>query len=114
MHHRDGRAVSVTAETEGVPTTYDATAVISSMPMSALLEAMDPPVPADVLAAARGLKYRDFITVALVVPDRYSFPDNWIYVHSPDVFVGSCAELRVVVAVHGEARAGPVSVSSTS
>jgi len=88
VHHRDGRAVSVTAETEGVPTTYDATAVISSMPMSALLEAMDPPVPADVLAAARGLKYRDFITVALVVPEHYSFPDNWIYVHSPDVFVG--------------------------
>ena len=52
VHHRDGRAVSVTAETEGVPTTYDATSVISSMPISALLEAMDPPVPADVLAAA--------------------------------------------------------------
>ena len=54
VRHRGGRAVSVTAETEGVATTYDASAVISSMPISALLEAMEPPVPAGVLAAARG------------------------------------------------------------
>jgi protoporphyrinogen oxidase len=26
--------------------------------------------------------------VALVVPEEYSFPDNWIYVHSPDVKLG--------------------------
>jgi protoporphyrinogen oxidase len=41
-----------------------------------------------VLAAADGLTFRDFLTVALVVPERYSFPDNWIYVHSPKVKVG--------------------------
>ncbi len=94
VEHKDGQAVAVTAETEGVATTYDATAVISSMPMSALLRAMDPPPPAEVLAAADALKYRDFITVALVVPDKYSFPDNWIYVHSPDVIVGRIQNFR--------------------
>ncbi len=52
VDHHDGRAVTVTAETDGVPTTYVATAVISSMPMSALLRAMDPPPPAEVVAAA--------------------------------------------------------------
>ena len=55
---------------------------------------MDPPPPADVLAAAEALEYRDFITVALVVPDSYSFPDNWIYVHSPDVIVGRIQNFR--------------------
>jgi protoporphyrinogen oxidase len=40
------------------------------------------------LAAARGLRYRDFITVGLVVKDRHVFDDNWIYIHSPDVLVG--------------------------
>ena len=34
------------------------------------------------------LRYRDFLTIALVVPEKYSFPDNWIYVHSKDVQVG--------------------------
>ena len=38
--------------------------------------------------AADDLRYRDFLTVALVVPEKYSFPDNWIYVHSKEVQVG--------------------------
>ncbi len=53
-----------------------------------LLRAMDPPPPPDVIAAADGLTYRDFMTVALVVPQEYSFPDNWIYIHDPEVKVG--------------------------
>ncbi len=39
-------------------------------------------------AAAKRLTHRDFLTVALVVPESASFPDNWIYIHSPDVHVG--------------------------
>ena len=66
----------------------DASAVISSMPMPDLVRAMDPPPPADVLAAADGLTFRDFLTVALVVPAAAGFPDNWIYVHEPGVRVG--------------------------
>jgi protoporphyrinogen oxidase len=49
---------------------------------------MDPPVPDDVRAAADGLGYRDFMTVALVVPLEYGFPDTWIYIHDPEVEVG--------------------------
>ncbi len=88
VHIEDGRAVAVTAETDGLPTRYEASHVISSMPMGALLRAMDPPAPPEVLAAADGLTYRDFITVALVLPQEYSFPDNWIYIHDPGVGVG--------------------------
>ena len=58
------------------------------MPISQLLEAMDPPVPADVLQAAKDLRYRDFMTVALVVPEKFGFDDTWIYIHDPDVEVG--------------------------
>jgi protoporphyrinogen oxidase len=84
----DGRAVAVTAETDGVATRYECTDVISTMPMRELLEAIDPPPSPEVLAAARGLSYRDFVTIALVVPLEYSFPDNWIYIHDPGVDVG--------------------------
>jgi len=41
-----------------------------------------------VQAAAQGLRYRDFLTVALVIDDADPFPDNWIYIHEPGVRVG--------------------------
>jgi protoporphyrinogen oxidase len=58
------------------------------MPLPELVAAMDPPAPPRVRAAARRLSHRDFLTVALVVPASAGFPDNWIYIHSPDVKVG--------------------------
>ncbi|HEY8216022.1 MAG TPA: NAD(P)/FAD-dependent oxidoreductase [Acidimicrobiia bacterium] len=88
VEHGDGRATAVTAVTDGAPTRYECTEVISSMPIGALLRAMDPPPPPDVLAAADGLRYRDFITVALVLPEADGFPDNWIYINDPSVEVG--------------------------
>src|SRR5205807_3801645 len=87
-HRDDGRAVAVTAEGGGGPTRYGCSDVISSMPISELLRVMDPPVPDDVRAAADGLTYRDFLTIALVVPADEGFPDNWIYVHDPGVKLG--------------------------
>jgi protoporphyrinogen oxidase len=83
-----GRAVSIVASSEGAQTEYTASAVISSMPLSTLVSAIDPPPPAEVLRAGRDLTYRDFLTVALVVPEAAGFPDNWIYIHDPDVQVG--------------------------
>ena len=60
------------------------------------------PCRTEVLAAADDLHYRDFLTIALVVPEEAGFPDNWIYVHSPDVKLGPHPELRVLVAVPGQ------------
>lgn len=62
--------------------------VVSSMPIGELVEVLDPPAPDHVRRTARALKHRDFLTVAVVVPERLAFPDNWIYVHSPDARVG--------------------------
>jgi protoporphyrinogen oxidase len=88
IRHEDGRAVAVEADCNGVPMELECSHVISSMPFPQLLKAMDPPVPAEVQKAADDLHFRDFLTVALVVPEKYSFPDNWIYIHSPTVKVG--------------------------
>ncbi len=88
IHHADGAARSVTVETDGERTTFDCSHIISSMPFRTLVESLDPAPPTEVLAAAQGLSYRDFMTVALVVPQQYSFPDNWIYIHDPGVKVG--------------------------
>jgi protoporphyrinogen oxidase len=89
IRHVDDRAVSVVAQTsDGNRTEYRCDHVISSMPISQLLAAMEPQAADAAVEAAADLRYRDFLTVALVVPERFSFPDNWIYVHSKDVQVG--------------------------
>ncbi|MFY1672383.1 NAD(P)/FAD-dependent oxidoreductase [Plantactinospora sp. WMMB334] len=88
VHRADGRAVAVTVEEGAGERRVGADHVVSSMPISHLVLAMDPPAPPDVQAAARELHYRDFLTVALVVPAEFSFPDNWIYIHAPEVQVG--------------------------
>jgi protoporphyrinogen oxidase len=79
---------AVTFEHDGDTVRVPTEDVISSMPFSTLVRAMDPPPPYEVLAAAADLHYRDFLTVALVVPEERGFPDNWIYIHSPTVKVG--------------------------
>ena len=89
IRHENGRATTVIAQgADGTRTEHPCDHVVSSMPISQLLKAMDPPAPKAVFAAADDLRYRDFITVALIVPEKYSFPDNWIYVHAKEVQVG--------------------------
>jgi protoporphyrinogen oxidase len=62
--------------------------VISSAPMRELAACIRPALPAAVLEAAAKLRYRDFLTVALIVRPTNRFDDNWIYIHEPGVKVG--------------------------
>ncbi len=61
---------------------------ISSMPIREALQKFKPGVPKEVLDAANDLKYRDFLTVALIVDKADMFPDTWLYIHDPEVKVG--------------------------
>jgi len=61
---------------------------ISSMPITEFVKKLDPPAPTEVLRAADKLRYRDFLTVCLIVNQPNLFPDNWIYIHDPAVSVG--------------------------
>jgi protoporphyrinogen oxidase len=89
IRHHEGRAVEVVTDGPHGEESFDARGgVVSSMPFGELVLAMDPAPPAQVAAAARALRHRDFLTVAVVVPEQGAFPDNWIYVHSPEVKVG--------------------------
>lgn len=90
IHIEDGKAVAVTVRNKEDDTTetIKVSHVISTMPMNHLVEALEPTPPAPVVAAGQDLHYRDFLTVALVVPEDRGFPDNWIYIHASDVEVG--------------------------
>jgi protoporphyrinogen oxidase len=61
---------------------------ISSMPLREFIQKLSPPAPEPILHAASRLNYRDFITVALMIGKSDLFPDNWIYIHDPQVKVG--------------------------
>jgi protoporphyrinogen oxidase len=68
--------------------------VISSLPLRSLAGMIRPAPSGETLAAADGLAYRDFLTVALVLNGDDLFPDNWIYVHDPSVRVGRIQNYR--------------------
>jgi protoporphyrinogen oxidase len=86
----DGRVVAVHAGGQRIA----CSSVISSLPLRAVPAMTDPVAPEPVLAAARGLRYRDFLTVALVLDGEDLFPDNWIYIHEPSVRVGRIQNYR--------------------
>jgi protoporphyrinogen oxidase len=60
--------------------------VISSAPIRELVGAITPPLKTR--SHSDQLRYRDFITVALILKDHNLFQDNWVYIHDPSVKVG--------------------------
>jgi protoporphyrinogen oxidase len=88
IHLRNGRVVAVTAKTSSGERTFEGEHFISTMPVRSLVRALSPAVPAEARQAAEGLRYRDFLTVALILKRDKLFPDNWIYIHTPGVKVG--------------------------
>ncbi|MEE4270336.1 MAG: NAD(P)/FAD-dependent oxidoreductase [Thermoanaerobaculales bacterium] len=88
VHHTAGRVVAVDVEESGGARRVECESVVSSMPVGSLVRAMDPAPPAEVLAAADGLSFRDFLIIGLIVDRAELFPDNWIYIHAPEVNVG--------------------------
>lgn len=62
--------------------------VISSAPLGSIIPAIANPLPAELHSAASGLTYRDFLLVALILRPGPSFPDQWLYIHDPDLQVG--------------------------
>ena len=88
VHHDNEHVTYVTVKTPGGHKQIAADHFVTSMPITQLITRLSPAPPEHVLEAAEGLSYRDFIVVALICDRAHLFPDNWIYVHSPDVRVG--------------------------
>jgi protoporphyrinogen oxidase len=89
IRHNKGRVECVYGRNAaGEAVEFDSDQVISTMPLRSLINALDPLPPEQVLQAANQLRYRDYLTAALVVKREAVFPDNWIYIHSPEVKIG--------------------------
>jgi protoporphyrinogen oxidase len=83
--------LSATAS-DGNETVISAKHVISSAPMREL-SARIHPLPQSSMPAMN-LRYRDFLTVALMIRSDDLFPDNWIYIHDSKVQVGRVQNFR--------------------
>ncbi len=92
----DGATVTSLEGTElatGNRRTFEGDYFFSTAPMKELATAMDVAPPARVMEVAKGLVYRDFLTVGLLVPsltlkEKKAVTDNWIYIQEPDVLIG--------------------------
>jgi protoporphyrinogen oxidase len=71
---------------------YTSKHLISSAPLSELTSQIHPPPSTQ--GNGLQLRYRDFITVALIAKNSDDFPDNWIYIHDPSVKVGRVQNFR--------------------
>jgi protoporphyrinogen oxidase len=86
----DGSAVTafVACDASGRKFRYEGQHFLSTLPVRDLIRTLSPPPPPEVIRAAESLKYRDYLTVVLIVDRAETFPDNWIYIHEPDVRLG--------------------------
>jgi len=95
----EGRILSIEARhTSGETRSFRGQWYFSTMPVKDLIANMTPPAPCEIQEIARGLQYRDFITVGLLcerlllsdaaATGKTAIRDNWIYIQEPDVLVG--------------------------
>lgn len=62
--------------------------VISSIPITDLIQIIKPKVQKDVLKVSQGLKYRGFLTACLVFDGKTPMKDTWIYMHDNIIKMG--------------------------
>ncbi len=82
------RVIAVHVDGCNGPERIEADHVISTMPVRSLIRSMSDHATAEAKEGGEGLRYRDFLVVALMIDQEDIFPDNWIYIHTPGVKVG--------------------------
>jgi len=72
----------------GTERKFEAEHIISSIPIDELILMIEPAAPEHVLDAARRLRYRSLVSVSVILKTPNPFPDQWVYVHDPDIRMG--------------------------
>jgi protoporphyrinogen oxidase len=88
IHHDQSRVKALLSVTGDHGQLVPCSHCFSSMPITELVQKMRPRVPDSVMTAAASLRYRSLITVNLLFHRATTLPDNWIYLHSPEVKAG--------------------------
>lgn len=90
VRHDGQRVVSVeimdrrSGEREELPVDQ----LFSTLPLPLLVASLLPRPAENILQVARKLRFRSFLVVNIILGKKEVFPDQWIYVHSPEVKLG--------------------------
>ena len=91
--HQDGRVTGVLTRTaDGREELLPASQVLSSIPVTEVIQILDPPAPPEVLEAAKKLRYRDLVIVAIMFNSDRITQDSWIYIPDPSIGFGRLHE----------------------
>jgi protoporphyrinogen oxidase len=85
IHHEKDRIRSIVAQTPDGTVDVLADHFISSMALDDLVRSLRPLPPPGVLEAANNLRYRAIMTANLIIDQPTVSPDNWIYLHAPEI-----------------------------
>ncbi len=92
VEHDGRRVVRVVYLEDGRESACAPDQVVSTIPISDLVNMLSPAAPAAVQEAASGLRYRDLIIVFLALNVERVTADHWIYFPGKDVFFGRLHE----------------------
>lgn len=84
----NGYIKSIDIDARGEKIRLESDYFISTMPLRELMLKIYPEPGSIYREAGSNLKYRELISIALIINKRHIFPDNWIYIHSPEVKLG--------------------------
>jgi protoporphyrinogen oxidase len=84
IYHQKNKITKIVFETRKREKSYAVDYLFSSMPINRFVLALRPKPPKEILQAAKKIYFRDHITVNFLL-EKEPFPDNWIYVHSPNL-----------------------------
>ena len=94
LDHRGGRVTLAALRGPDGPVELAVEAVVSTVPLATLLETLAPAPGPALLQAARALRYRDFLQVALILEGPDPVPDTWLYLHDPEIRAGRLQNFR--------------------
>ncbi len=92
IKRNEHKVTGIVVETPEGPEQIEGTHFFSSIPVTELVQHFDPPAPNEVIEAARSLRYRDLLVVAIMFDAERITEDTWIYIPDPGIEFGRLHE----------------------
>lgn len=94
IKHKNGQIVSVTTKQNGKEDVYKPTYLISSIPITELIQLFHPLAPKEVVSAASKLRFRSQIYLLLFINKPQVIKDQWIYFPDKEIPFGRISEMK--------------------
>jgi protoporphyrinogen oxidase len=79
VHHQNNAVKEITIEQHGEPKTLPCDILISTIPVPALLQMIEPKPQEEMIGASKQLTFRDLVLLYLIYDRDYGIRDTWLY-----------------------------------